>query len=86
VLPVRASAPEGSRSLPRRECRRLAAATVAVKVDAGRRILRQGAFARGFFVVERGCAGVRRDGRYVAGLGPGDVFGALALLGNSLPH
>ena len=73
----------GSRShlawLPRSERRRMRRIG-AVDVPAGLDILREGDPAREFFLIERGRATVTRDGRRVAGLGPGDFFGEIALL------
>jgi drug/metabolite transporter (DMT)-like permease len=66
--------------LPRREHRTLARATAAIDVPAGTRLLRQGAPAGEFFLIERGRASVKRDDRHVAELGAGDFFGELALL------
>jgi CRP-like cAMP-binding protein len=43
--------------------------------------MRQGAWAGGFFIIERGQAIVTRNGRVLADLGPGDFFGEIALIG-----
>jgi drug/metabolite transporter (DMT)-like permease len=76
--------PLGSRTwpgwLPRRERRALARAMDTVVVPAGLRLLRQGAPADEFFLIQRGRATVIRDGRPIAQLGPGDFFGEIALL------
>ena len=40
----------------------------------------EGDFGHGFFAIEDGTAEVRRDDTLVATLGPGDVFGEIALL------
>jgi CRP-like cAMP-binding protein len=58
---------------------------VAREVDeldfpAGRELTRQSEFGQEFFVIVEGTAEVLRDGAPVAGLGPGDFFGELALL------
>jgi drug/metabolite transporter (DMT)-like permease len=68
--------------LPRRERRRLGRLAGSLELPAGRSIVRQGANAHALFVIERGRATVVRDGREIAGLGPGDVFGEIALLGD----
>jgi drug/metabolite transporter (DMT)-like permease len=67
-------------SLPRREGRALARATLAMDIRAGSRIVRQGSPAGAFFLIERGRATVTRDDRLVADLGPGEFFGEVALL------
>jgi CRP-like cAMP-binding protein len=66
--------------LPRRERWRLARVTNGLDVRAGRLVLRQGAPADAFFLIESGRATVKRDDRRVAELGAGDFFGELALL------
>lgn len=49
---------------------------------AGRRLTEQGAFDYAFFVLEQGRVRVEQDGRTVASLGPGDVFGEMAFFGD----
>jgi drug/metabolite transporter (DMT)-like permease len=66
--------------MPRRERRMLARVTAAIDVPAGTRLLRQGAPASEFFLIERGQASVKRDDHPVAELGAGEFFGELALL------
>ena len=66
--------------LPRRERWTLARLTGAIDVAAGSRLVRQGASADSFFLIERGHATVKRDDRQIADLGPGDFFGELALV------
>ena len=52
-----------------------------VDVPAGQDLVREGdALAREFMVIVDGEAEVRRRGRRVATLGPGDFFGEMALL------
>jgi drug/metabolite transporter (DMT)-like permease len=67
-------------SLLRPERRRLARLGEAVEVSAGERLVRQGAPAEAFFVIERGRASVEQDDRHLRDLGPGDFFGEVALL------
>src|SRR5262245_43972438 len=66
--------------LPRHERRILARAGLTVNVPAGRLLLKQGGSPDEFFLIQRGRADVIRDGRPIAGLGPGDFFGEIALL------
>jgi drug/metabolite transporter (DMT)-like permease len=66
--------------LPRRERRRLAGVAQPVEVPAGRSLLRQGATADAFFVIECGRATVELDEDRIADMGPGDFFGEIALL------
>lgn len=66
--------------LPRWQRWMLARVTGVIDVPAGERLLRQGAPADAFFVIERGRATVLRDDRHIADLDAGDVFGEIALL------
>ena len=50
--------------------------------EEGERLVAQGSAAHDFFVLKSGHAAVRRQGRTVAHLGPGDFFGEDALLLN----
>jgi CRP-like cAMP-binding protein len=51
-----------------------------VTAPAGRVLCEEGAIGRDFFFILEGRASVRRGGRKIALLGPGDYFGELALL------
>ena len=51
-----------------------------VDVASGRELIHQGDVGREFMLVVEGEAEVRRDGTLVAGCGPGDFFGEMALL------
>ncbi len=53
-------------------------------VPAGRLVVREGEYAREFFVIVDGAAEVVKDGETVAVLGPGEFFGELGLLGGDL--
>lgn len=60
---------------------RVAVAGVAgqYEVDAGVALTTEGDFGHGFFAIEEGTADVLQDGTRIATLGPGDVFGEIAL-------
>ncbi len=51
-----------------------------MRLEPGRTIVREGDDGDALFVLISGAAVVERDGKQVATLGPGDYFGALALL------
>ncbi len=51
-----------------------------VSVKAGKELVREGEPGREFLIIVEGTATVRRKGRKVATLGPGDFFGELAVL------
>jgi drug/metabolite transporter (DMT)-like permease len=80
ILEARGGTPSLFSWLPRRERWRLARATATIEVPAGTRLVRQGAPADAFYLIESGTAAVRRDTRHLADLGAGDFFGELALL------
>jgi len=54
--------------------------------DAGERIVHEGSSGYGFFVLDEGEVRIEHDGTEVGRLGPGDVFGELALLGDGRRH
>ena len=57
-------------------------ASIADEIDlpAGKELIREGEPGRQFFVLLEGEADVRRKGRKVNTLGPGDFFGEIALV------
>ena len=55
-----------------------------VRVEAGKRLVREGDFSYEFFAIEEGEAEVTRGGEHVADLGPGDFFGEIGLLERDL--
>jgi CRP/FNR family cyclic AMP-dependent transcriptional regulator len=63
-----------------RELRTIRKALDEVKVPAQRVLCEEGAIGREFFLIVEGTASVRRKGRKVATLGPGQYFGELALI------
>jgi CRP-like cAMP-binding protein len=67
-------------SMSKRDLQRIAKASDEIDVPAGKVLVEQGTRGREAFIVLGGTATVRRNGRKVASLGPGDHFGELALL------
>jgi CRP-like cAMP-binding protein len=63
-----------------RDLRTIRRATEEVTVPAGRVLCEEGTIGREFFLIVDGQASVRRNGRKIATLGPGQYFGELALL------
>ena len=51
---------------------------------AGKEIVTEGTFGHEFFLIVEGEASVRRNGRRIAALGPGQYFGELAVLSRSV--
>ena len=67
-------------SLSKKELEELASLTTQLDIPAGTELMREGALAHEFFVIEDGLAEVRLAGERIAELGPGDFFGEIALV------
>jgi CRP-like cAMP-binding protein len=67
-------------SVPRRRRDDVQSWADEIEVSAGEVLIRQGDYAREFFVIVEGLAEVVRDGRHVATLGPGEFFGEGGLI------
>jgi CRP-like cAMP-binding protein len=67
-------------ALNKKELRLIAKAADVNTVKAGTEIVTEGAPGHEFYLIMSGQATVRRNGRKVATLGPGQYFGELALL------
>lgn len=68
----------------KRELQRLLSRTRSETVDAGHTLFREGSPATNLYLILAGTAVVRRNGRRVAQLGPGDVVGELAVIRGGL--
>jgi CRP/FNR family transcriptional regulator, cyclic AMP receptor protein len=66
------------------ELRQIAPFAEEVEVEEGKELVREGDYSYEFMAIEEGTVEVRRDGRKVAELGPGDFFGEIGLLEKSL--
>jgi CRP/FNR family transcriptional regulator, cyclic AMP receptor protein len=66
--------------LSREELRRLSRVTDEVVVAAGTTLIHEGTFAHEFLLIEAGSAEVRREGRLLAELGPGDFAGEIGVM------
>jgi len=64
----------------KKELALIARASDEVSVPAGKELVREGTPGHEFFLILSGEASVRRNGRKVVTLGPGQYFGELALL------
>lgn len=60
--------------------RAVAAAVVEESVEAGRILVREGDFSQDLTIIDEGSASVEQDGREVATLGAGEMFGEMGLL------
>lgn len=64
----------------KKELQAISSLVTPIEVKAGKVLTKQGDAGREFMVIAKGTATVRRNGRKVATLGPGDFFGELSLL------
>ncbi len=67
-------------SCTKKELAVIGKASDEVTVPAGKEVVTEGATGHEFFLILDGRAVVRRNGRKLASLGPGQYFGELALL------
>jgi CRP-like cAMP-binding protein len=67
-------------ALSKAELREVARASDEIDVEAGHEVVTEGRIGHEFFLILDGEAIVRRNGRKVATLGPGQYFGELSLL------
>jgi CRP/FNR family cyclic AMP-dependent transcriptional regulator len=66
--------------LSQREIRRLSSVTDELVLPAGTRLIDEGTFAHEFLLIEKGTADVRRGGKLLAQLGPGDFAGEIGVM------
>jgi CRP-like cAMP-binding protein len=58
----------------------IASVASGLEVEAGRVLTAEGDFGHALFAIEQGSAEVSRDGEVLRALGPGDIFGEVAVL------
>ena len=66
--------------IPDAQLQRIANGVKERRFEPGAEIISAGATGHGFYLIVQGRAEVKRDGRTVRTLGPGDYFGELALV------
>ncbi len=66
--------------LTAKELKRVASYMTPITIKPGRDLTVQGTPGREFLIIVEGEASVRRNGRLIATLGPGDFFGELAVI------
>jgi CRP-like cAMP-binding protein len=69
--------------LSRRELRRLSTVTDEIVLPAGTQLIDEGAFSHEFLLIASGHAEVRREGRPLAQLGPGDFAGEVGVMSDA---
>jgi CRP-like cAMP-binding protein len=79
IIDVLAEVPLFSRC-SKKDLQALARRVDVLSFEEGQTIVRQGGVGNAFYVLLDGFAAVRRSGRRVGRLGPGEYFGELALL------
>ena len=67
-------------ALPRGELEEIAAVAAEVEAGEGEAIATQGDLGHALFAIEIGTVEVSADGKRLAALGPGDVFGEVAVI------
>jgi CRP-like cAMP-binding protein len=70
-------------NLSKRDLSEVAQLADEIDLREGKEMTRQGAAAREFFVLLEGEADVRKNGRRINRLGPGDFFGEIALVSDT---
>lgn len=66
--------------LSKKELKNIAALMTPIQVKMGRVLTKEGDPGREFMIIIEGTATVKRKGRVLARLGPGDFFGELAVV------
>jgi CRP/FNR family cyclic AMP-dependent transcriptional regulator len=61
------------------DCERIAGACQELEVEAGTTLTAEGEFGYAMFAVLEGAADVSRQGEHIRTIGPGDVFGEIAV-------
>jgi CRP-like cAMP-binding protein len=70
--------------LSKRDLQRVARIADEIDLREGKELIGEGSYGREFYVLLDGNAEVRRKGRKVNTMGPGDFFGEIALLSDRL--
>ena len=66
--------------LSKKELKNVASLMTPIRVKAGRMLTEEGTPGREFMIILEGTATVKRKGKVLARLGPGDFFGELAVV------
>jgi CRP/FNR family cyclic AMP-dependent transcriptional regulator len=69
--------------LSQQELRRLSTVTDEIVLAAGTHLIDEGAFSHEFLLIASGHAEVRREGRPLAQLGPGDFAGEVGVMSDA---
>ena len=66
--------------VPDDKLRKIAPFATTEEFAEGQVVVKEGGYSNHFYAIEEGSARVERDGRHLADLGPGDIFGEQGLL------
>jgi CRP-like cAMP-binding protein len=66
------------------ELKKVAFFAQSKEVDEGKEVISEGAFSRELLAIEDGTAEVSRDGKKIADLGQGDIFGEAGMLDDDM--
>jgi CRP/FNR family transcriptional regulator, cyclic AMP receptor protein len=66
--------------VPDDNLRKIAPFATTEEFAEGQVVVKEGGYSNHFYAIEEGSAKVERDGRHLADLGPGDIFGEQGLL------
>ena len=69
---------------PDEELKKVATFAESREVAEGTEVVSEGGFSRELFAIEEGTAEVARDGKKIADLGPGDIFGEAGMLDDEM--
>jgi CRP-like cAMP-binding protein len=61
------------------KCAQIAGACSELRIDPGTKLTEEGEFGYAMFAVLEGTADVSRNGEHIRTIGPGDVFGEIAV-------
>lgn len=68
--------------LSKAELKKVEGLMTEIRLAAGKQLMKEGAPGREAMIIRSGSACIRRGGRVIATVGPGDVLGEMALLSN----
>jgi len=66
--------------VPEEKLQKIAPFATTDEFAEGQVVVKEGGYSNHFYAIEEGTAKVERDGKHLADLGPGDIFGEQGLL------
>ena len=68
--------------LSKAELKKVEGLMTEITLNAGKELMKEGSPGREAMIITKGTASIRRRGRAIATVGPGDILGEMALLAN----